>query len=190
MPRWANWGLLRATLVACSAYVRCNNPVTREATTHTTTTTTQLTRFPMPDTAISPPAVVNRLRAVLLHVPFYSIEPVARLALDTGVSKAAISRTIRGKCSPSYLITERIARAVSRRSGKVINAHEIFSTDGAYPTPSTCQLLGCGGCLPPEAWDERSDKLRPAWRHTKPGGWSRFEPDPTSPGTAHLIDIS
>ena len=136
----------------------------------------------MSETASTPPKVVNRLKAVLLHIPFYSIESIARLAMDTGFSKATISRLASQKNSPSYLTTESIARAISRRSKIEIDPREIFSSDGTYPTRSACEVMGCDGCFPPEAWDEDADTLKPEFRHQKPGEWSRLQADPTPPG--------
>ncbi len=144
----------------------------------------------MPETAIAPPPVFNRLKAVLLHIPFYSIETLARLAVDTELSKASLSRLTRGKSRPSFRTAEAIAWAISKRSGVQIHPCEIFSADGAFPTPSACKLMGCRGCLPPEAWNEQTDRIKPLWRNAKPGEWSRFESDPSSPGNKHLTDIS
>ena len=144
----------------------------------------------MPKLAQGSPLAFNRVRAVLLHIPHYTVAPKAQLALETGVSQNAMSRMVRGKLNPSYLTAELICRAINRRSSLKLPVEEIFSVDGYYPTPSACVLMGCKGCLPPEAWDERSDRLKPEWRHqkpgewskTKPGEWSRVEADPASPG--------
>jgi transcriptional regulator with XRE-family HTH domain len=130
---------------------------------------------------MAPPDVVNRLRAVLLHVPYYSIEGPSRLAQDTGLSRSTISRLCRQRSSPSYRVAEVIAEAISRRSGQPISAGEIFSPNGAYPTPSTCSLMECTGCYPPEAWDEKTQTLKPGWKQQKPGEWSRLTASPTSP---------
>lgn len=113
---------------------------------------------------ITTPRVANRLRSILFHVPFYSIEGLARLAKDTGFSKSTISRLANQKSSPSYLLTAAIVEALSKRSGFPISAQEIFSSSGRYPTSSVCRVMGCKGCLPPEAWDEATDTLRPQWR--------------------------
>lgn len=123
--------------------------------------------------------IANRLRAVLLHVPYYSIEGNARLARDTGLAASTISRLARGKTSPSYIVVEIITRAISHRLGRSLDAREIFTTNGCYPTPSTCALLNCSGCLPPEAWQEGSDTLRPSWRSHRPGDWARYPVEPS-----------
>lgn len=32
--------------------------------------------------------------------------------------------------------------------------------------------MGCKGCLPPQAWEEQIDMLKPEWRQRKPSEWS------------------
>ena len=123
--------------------------------------------------------ISNRLRAVLLHLPFYGFESTARLARDTGLAPSTISRIIRGKVSPSYVVVEIITRAISHRLGRPLDARELFSTNGTYPTPLTCELMNCLGCLPPEAWCESTDTLRPRWRRKKPGDWCLYNEGPT-----------
>jgi transcriptional regulator with XRE-family HTH domain len=137
-------------------------------------------------TPLGAATVYNRLRAVLLHVPFYSIEGVARLAADYNVSKSTISRLLSGKTSPSYRLADAITEALSKRLGKPIDPREIFSREGRFPTPSACALMRCSGCLPPDAWSEKDDKLRPEWRHQKPGEWSRQQASPHHPGFGTL----
>jgi transcriptional regulator with XRE-family HTH domain len=118
------------------------------------------------------PAVSNRLRSILFHIPWYSIEGIVRLAKDTGISTSTISRLVGQKNSPSYRVAETIASVISQRIGIPIEANEIFSPSGNFPTPSVCCLMGCKGCLPPEAWNERTDSLKENWRHAKPREWA------------------
>ena len=118
--------------------------------------------------------VSNRLRAVLLHIPWYSIEGFARLASDVNVSRSTISRLTGGRQQPSFRLAQAIADAVSFRLGTAVSPRELFSEDGTFPTGSTCDLCGCKGCLPPEAYDERSDRLKSAWKGAKPGEWCRY----------------
>ncbi|WP_309715526.1 helix-turn-helix transcriptional regulator [Armatimonas sp.] len=118
--------------------------------------------------------ISNRLRAILLHVPYYAFEGTARLARDTGLAPSSISRIIRGKVSPSYVVVERVTKAISHRLGRRLDARELFTTDGTYPTPSTCELMDCSGCHPPEAWCEITDTLRPPWRWRLPGDWCLY----------------
>ena len=124
-----------------------------------------------PDRA-SGPLIHNRLRALLLHIPWYSIEGQARLAADLHVARSTVSRLVNGRFTPSYRLVEKVTQAVSQRMGKAIDARDLFTTDGTYPTPSACALCDCSGCLPPWAWDERWDRLRPEWRDARPGDWS------------------
>ena len=157
---------------------------------------THIATAPMPHTLVSPlqtvlhlvagkraslpPAltvetpVCSRLRAVLLHIPWYSIEGFARLACDVNVSRSTISRLTGGRQQPSFRLAQAIADAVSFRLGTAVSPRELFSDDGTFPTASTCDLCGCKGCLPPEAYDERSDRLKPAWKGAVPGDWCRY----------------
>jgi DNA-binding phage protein len=112
------------------------------------------------------PKAINRLRAVLLHVPYYSIQGTARLAEDTDLYSVAIHRLMTQKCQPRYHTAEIVAEAISKRMGRTISAREIFSPDGTFPTPSTCALLGCKGCLPPTDFPNLSTQ--------KPGDWCYF----------------
>ena len=123
-----------------------------------------------------PNRIQNRLRAVLLHVPWYMIEGQARLAADVRVSRSTISRLMNGRFIPSYQLVEKVTEAVSKRLGYPVDARDLFTTDGTYPTESACELCECRGCLPPWAWDERSDRMRPEWRDARPGDWSRTPP--------------
>ena len=126
----------------------------------------------------------NRLRAVLLHIPWYSMEGPARLAADVRVSRSTVTRLLGGRQNPSEKLARAIGRAISRRLGETIPVREIFRKEGeAFPTPSVCDLCGtCCGCLSPEAYDERSDRLREGWKRAKPGDWCRYDA-PTQDGT-------
>lgn len=149
----------------------------------------KLASQPTPPQEPPPPLGFNRLRAVLIHIPYYSIAPKARLASDTELSQNAISRIVRGKLEPSYFTAQLICRAIQKRSRQRIPLEEIFSTDGSYPTSWTCSLMGCKGCLPPWAWNEDTDTLWPNWRHQKPGEWSRLQADPNLTWSNHLTQI-
>ena len=120
-----------------------------------------------------PSLVINRLRAVLFHVPFYSIRGAARLASDCGVSPSTISRILQGKSEPSFRVTQSITMALSERLGRTLDCNEIFSLTGSFPTESVCALIGCCGCLPPEAWDA-NNQIKPEWQDAKPGDWCWF----------------
>lgn len=120
--------------------------------------------------------VRNRLRAILLHVPYYSTDGAARLAADIFVHRSTISRLMNGRRVPSPAVARRIAKVVSERMLWDIPEWEIFSDTGRFPTSSVCDLVGdCFGCLPPEAWDERANRLKEEWQHAYPGDWCRYE---------------
>jgi transcriptional regulator with XRE-family HTH domain len=113
--------------------------------------------------------ITNRLRAILVHVPWYTITGGARLAEDARISRSTVSRLLSGKMNPSYRLDCAITRAVSGRSGIQLEVNDIFSCDGTYVTASVCELMDCPGCLPPWAWDERTDSLKPEWEDAAPG---------------------
>lgn len=116
----------------------------------------------------------SRLRAILLHIPFYCCDGPARLAEDACISRATVSRLMAGRVNPSLATARAVTKALSLRRGIPIPTEEIFSVDGHFPTASTCELMDCDGCLPPEAWNERIDRLKPGWRDSRPGDWCRF----------------
>lgn len=118
--------------------------------------------------SISP---ASRLRQILWHVPWYGFRTQARLAEDSGVSASAISRMMRGESQPSLQNAISVTAAISRRLGRALDLREVFSTDGLYPTPSVCQLVGCH-CLPPNAYDE-DDNLKTEFLDVRPGEWSQ-----------------
>lgn len=115
--------------------------------------------------------LTHRLREILWHIPWYGFKTQARLAQDSGVSPAAISRLIRGESQPSLLIALRLTQALSRRLGRPLDIGEVFSLDGIYPTPSVCELTGCRRCLPPSAYDQ-ADQIRPEYKAVQAGQWS------------------
>jgi transcriptional regulator with XRE-family HTH domain len=108
------------------------------------------------------PKVEQRVRDLALHISWYGFKTQARLAQDSGVSPAAISRLIRGQSQPSLALALRVTAALSRRAGRDLDVREVFSLDGSYPTP-TCALMGCRACLPTEAYDE-DDNLKPSYQ--------------------------
>jgi transcriptional regulator with XRE-family HTH domain len=120
---------------------------------------------------ISQQPVHNRIMAALAHCPRYAFKGGKRLAQDCGVSPAAISRIVTGQSSPSYALVVAITKALEKRIGKRIDPRELVSPDGTYPTPSICELMGCKGCLPSEAFDE-VERLKGEYSQLKPGSWS------------------
>jgi len=126
-----------------------------------------------PDLSRRPPQRIrNRLPAILVHVPWYSIEGPARLAADVGVSRSTITRLINGTSSPSYRLVAAITDALSRRIDARLDMREIFTTDGTYPAPSACDLCRCGGCMPEYAFKSNGERP-PEFRDMMPGDWSR-----------------
>jgi transcriptional regulator with XRE-family HTH domain len=113
----------------------------------------------------------NRVREILWHIPWYGFKTQARLAQDSGISPAAVSRLLRGESQPSLAVAMRLTRALSRRLGRPLDVSEVFSLDGSYPTPSVCHLTGCRNCLPPTFYDDQ-EEIRPDFRDIKAGEWS------------------
>ncbi len=120
--------------------------------------------------------ISNRVRPIMLHVPFYTITGVRRLARDCGVAHSTISRLIRGQSEPSYTVAEAVTRCLEKRLGVPLSMREVFTTDGTYPTACVCDLTPfCKGCFPPEAYDD-DDVMRPEYRDLKPSDWCRYRP--------------
>lgn len=115
--------------------------------------------------------VFNRLRAVMSHSVRYSFKGETRLAEDAGVSKSALNRLVNGQSSPSFVLVCALSGALSKELSRRIEPSELVSYDGTYLTRFVCQLCGCKGCLPGEAYDEE-ENLRPEYSHIKPGQWS------------------
>jgi transcriptional regulator with XRE-family HTH domain len=113
----------------------------------------------------------NRVRDIAIHVSWYGFKTQVRIAQDSGVSPAAVSRLIRGESQPSLAIALRLVSALSRRLNRPLDVSEVFSLDGTYPTPSACELTGCRACLPPEFYDS-GENLKPQYRGVEAGNWS------------------
>ena len=120
---------------------------------------------------ISQQRVHNRLLAIMAHTTRYAFKGETRLAQDCGASPSAISRILTGQTSPSYTLAVAITRALEKHTGKRIDPREIISLDGEYPTPSVCDLMGCKGCLPAEAFDE-AERLKDEYLQLRPGQWT------------------
>ena len=105
------------------------------------------------------------------HTSRYAFKGRARLAADVGVSRSTITRLIDGRSAPSFTLVSKIAHALERQLKRHIDPHELFSTDGEYPTPSVCDLCGCPGCMPDAAYDDE-DNLKAEFRTIHPGDWS------------------
>jgi transcriptional regulator with XRE-family HTH domain len=113
----------------------------------------------------------NRIKAVLLHTKRYAFKRQSNLARDTGLSESAISRLVRGHSSPSFNTLMKVVTALEAEVGKRLDPRELVSMDGSYPTPNVCDLVGCPGCLPDEAYDDNGALLS-EFADTPPGDWS------------------
>lgn len=130
-----------------------------------------------------PVRTANRIRAFLVHAPWYSFEGQRRLARDCNVSGSTISRLVRGQSAPSYRLARAVTDALSARLGVPLDMREIFSTDGTYPTACVCDLTtDCTGCFPEEAYDHEGS-LKPAYQRLNPGDWCRYPSARDAPAT-------
>ena len=107
----------------------------------------------------------------MAHTTRYAFKGESRLATDAGVSKSAVSRLLNGLSSPSFALVSALTKALSKRLNRPLDPHEMLSFDGNYPTPSICELCGCKGCLPAEAYDEEN-QIKLGWKGIAPGQWS------------------
>lgn len=113
----------------------------------------------------------NRLLAVMAHTSRYAFCGQARLAADAGVSRSTICRLIAGSTNPTFSLMLSITQALEQQLGNRLDPRELVSFDGMYPTPSVCDLCGCRGCLPEEAYTAE-DTLHPAYNGLKPSQWA------------------
>src|SRR5438094_124143 len=86
------------------------------------------------------PPITNRVRAIMLHIPWYTIEGQARLAYNCGVCRSTISRLVKNEFSPSYRLARAVTDALGKRLGLPLDIRDVFSTDTTYPTPKVCDL--------------------------------------------------
>jgi hypothetical protein len=87
-----------------------------------------------------------------------------RLAQDCGVSVAAISRLLPGYGSPSFAMITKITAAFEKEFQRHIDPRDVAAIDGAFPTPTVCEVVGCQGCTPQAAWND-DDTLKPEYAH-------------------------
>ena len=88
----------------------------------------------------------NRVIELMAHTTRYAFKSETRLARDAGVSKSAVSRLVQGHTSPSFALVTALTRALEKALGLPLDPREVVSTDGTYPTPSVCDLVGCRKC--------------------------------------------
>ena len=115
--------------------------------------------------------VHNRLPAICAHTTRYAFQGETKLARDCGISRSALSRVMTGQSSPSFALITEVTNVLEKYLGKQIDPREIVSMDGTYPTESVCELVGCSGCMPDEAYDNH-ENLRPQFRTMHPGQWN------------------
>jgi transcriptional regulator with XRE-family HTH domain len=113
----------------------------------------------------------NRIQALMVHTSRYAFQGRARLAADVGCSRSTISRLLNGDSDPSFRLVRAVTTALEKHLHRPLDPRELLSPDGTYPTASGCELAGCSGCLPDEAYD-RDGTLKPAYRRMRPGEWS------------------
>ena len=114
--------------------------------------------------------IVNRISDVMMHLDRYAFHGTSRLAMDARVSASSVSRLIHGKRNPTMRIVSRIAAAFEQELGRPLDARELLAESGNFPTRFVCDLVGCRGCLPPNAYDEFGD-LKPTYSGITPGTW-------------------
>lgn len=115
--------------------------------------------------------VHNRILALMAHTTRYAFQGETRLANDAGVSKSAVSRLLTGQSSPSFALVVALTKALEKRLGRPLDPRDLISLDGSYPTATACELAGCRGCLPSEAYDEQN-RLKLEYKDVKPGQWA------------------
>jgi transcriptional regulator with XRE-family HTH domain len=99
-------------------------------------------------------SVHNRIQAVMAHTTRYAFKGQSRLAADVGVSRSTISRLVNGQTNPTFAIVLAVTRALERATHHPMDPRELISPDGTYPTPSACDLVGCRGCTPEDAYND------------------------------------
>ena len=123
---------------------------------------------PLPQ-AVGP--AISRLADVMAHINRYSFRGTARLAEDSGVSPSYLSRLINSRrAKPSSLIVARITAALEGACGLRIDPRDLVAEHGRFLTRHVCDVVGCRGCLPSNAYDEFGD-LKPTFADVKPGQW-------------------
>lgn len=112
----------------------------------------------------------------MVHTSRYAFQGRARLAADAGVSRSTISRLLNRRTSPSFVVVRAVTAALERHLRRPLDPRDLISHSGMYPTRSCCDLAGCPGCLPDEAYDSDGNR-QPGWENARPGDWS-LAPEP------------
>ena len=113
----------------------------------------------------------NRLLGVLQHIPYYTFRGTSRLAKDAKISSSSLSRVLRGETQPTLGVALSITAALEKRLNVRIDPRELFSLDKDFQPKSVCELVGCPGCLPAQAYGE-DNQILPEYADVQPGAWS------------------
>lgn len=127
-------------------------PTTAQAANRTTNRTLCTRQSPVHGSPVH-----NRIERLMEHIPWYSISGQARLARDAGISRAALSRLLSGKASPSFATVWAITMSLEKRLGRSLDSRELVSLDGTYPTASVCTLADCRGCASQKQYKREVD---------------------------------
>lgn len=123
-----------------------------------------------PPSQVFGPAI-NRLGDVMDHHDRFAFKGVTRLAHEAGVSPSSVSRLMHGKMNPSFLMVARLTEALERAYGCHIDPRDLIAENGKFVHRFCCDLVGCPGCLPDNAYDEFGD-IKPTFRDVLPGKWA------------------
>lgn len=113
----------------------------------------------------------NRVAALMLHTDRYSTLGLQRLALDTGLSKSAITKLKSGKTRPLYSTFAVIVKCLEFQLGRRLPMDEVVSSDGTYPTRYICKFVGCPGCTP-QIFFAKDRWLPKEYRDFRAGAWT------------------
>jgi len=130
----------------------------------------------------------NRIAAILAHIPRYAFQGPARLARDIGVSRSTIHRLLAGEAAPSFALALAVLTELEKALGRRLDFRDLISFDGIYPTKSVCDLCGCRGCLPPGAWDEERDEVKPEFRGVRSKEWTTLRDGKPTPEKGAPMD--
>ncbi len=117
----------------------------------------------------------------MMHTSRYAFLSTSRLAQDAGISCSAITRLLRGRSSPRYTTLAKLVKCLEQALDHPLDVREVFSSDGAYPTASVCDLTACPGCLPDFVYREDGSR-KPGLEHLKSGQWSGDSHEPAKGG--------
>lgn len=109
------------------------------------------------------PRICNRIEKIMSHSYRYAFMGRSRLATDIGVSRSTITRLLNGQTSPTFMVLWSITRALEQALGRSFDPRDMVSLNGKYPTSSVCELVGCSGCTPEDAYSDDL-RLRPAFQ--------------------------